>query len=88
MNSVIKSQHGALKGKIRSKISILASVRYPIDVSIPVYDGSYQAIPKSIEQVLPTKGTQMKEDVLVKAIPYFETSNEEGGITIFIGSEV
>lgn len=88
MNGVIKKQYGVLKGKIRSEISISATVRYPIDVRVPTYDGDYQVVPKSIEQVLSTKDKKMTDDVTVKAIPYFETSNEEDGVTIFIGSEV
>ena len=88
MNGVIKNQYGVLKGKIRSEISISATVRYPIDVRIPTYDGNYQVVPKSTEQVLSTKDKKMKDDLTVKAIPYFETSNEEDGVTIFIGSEV
>lgn len=87
MNGVIKNQYGVLKGKIRSEISISATVRYPIDVCIPTYDGNYQVVPKSTEQLLSTKDKQMTDDVTIKAIPYFETSNEDG-ITIFIGSEV
>lgn len=88
MNGVIKNQYGVLKGKIRSEISISAIVRYPIDVRIPTYDGNYQVVPKSTEQLLSTKDKQMTDDVTIKAIPYFETSNEEDGVTIFIGSEV
>lgn len=88
MNGVIKNQYGVLKGKIRSEISISATVRYPIDVRVPTYDGDYQVVPKSTEQVLSTKDKKMTDDVTVKAIPYFETSNEEDGVTIFIGSEV
>lgn len=88
MNGMIKNQYGVLKGKIRSEISISATVRYPIDVRIPTYDGNYQVVPKSTEQLLSTKDKQMTDDVTIKAIPYFETSNEEDGVTIFIGSEV
>lgn len=88
MNGVIQKQYGVLKGKIRSEISISATVRYPIDVRIPTYDGNYQVVPKSTEQLLSTKDKQMTDDVTIKAIPYFETSNEEDGVTIFIGSEV
>lgn len=88
MNGMIKNQYGVLKGKIQSEISISATVRYPIDVRIPTYDGNYQVVPKSTEQLLSTKDKQMTDDVTIKAIPYFETSNEEDGVTIFIGSEV
>lgn len=87
MNGVNKNQYGVLKGKIQSEISISATVRYPIDVHIPTYDGNYHVVPKSTEQLLPTKDKQMTDNVTIKAIPYFETSNGTG-IAIYIASEV
>lgn len=48
------------------------------------YEGEYEVTPKVEEQVLPTKGKGMKEDVTVKAIPVFEVSNEHG-TTFIIG---
>lgn len=59
-----------------------------VDVSgMPVYDGDYTITPKVDAQTLATKDTRMRDDVTIKAIPYFETSNDSG-TTIFIGSEV
>lgn len=88
MNSTIKSQQGVLKGSIRSKVFMSGIVHYPISVNIPVFNGDYIINPKSTQQILLTKDKQMTDDVTIKPIPYFETSNEEDGITIFIGSEV
>lgn len=52
------------------------------------YDGDYSVVPKAFaEQTLETQGKIMNKNVTVKAVPYFETSNEEG-TTIFIASEV
>ncbi len=88
MNGKIKSQRGVLRGVIHSKVSMVGIVHHPSNIDIPIFNGDYEVIPKSTEQVLSTKDKKMTDDVTIKAIPYFETSNEENGITIFIGSEV
>ena len=49
------------------------------------YTGSYEAIPKVIEQSLPTKDRWMAHDVVVQAIPYYEVENVERGTTAIIG---
>ena len=55
-------------------------------VSVEDYDGDYIVIPKAFqEQVLLTKGKAMIDDVTVREIPYYETSNEYGGYTVNIG---
>ena len=55
-------------------------------VSVEEYDGDYIVIPKAFqEQVLPTNGKAMIDDVTVREIPYYETSNEYGGYTVNIG---
>lgn len=51
------------------------------------YDGEYTVIPMVIEQKMETKKKLMKDDVTIKAIPVFRTSNESG-TTVFIGSEL
>lgn len=55
---------------------------------IPDYDGgAYDITPKPFEsQTFETKGKRMTDDVTVRAIPYYETSNVSG-ITIYIGGE-
>ncbi|EEF93187.1 hypothetical protein CATMIT_02138 [Catenibacterium mitsuokai DSM 15897] len=53
-----------------------------------VYDGAYTVTPKDISQQLKTKNKLMNKDVMVKRIPFFETSNEEGGNTVYIGKEL
>lgn len=55
---------------------------------IPDYDGgAYDITPKPYEsQTFETKGKRMMDDVTVRAIPYYETSNVSG-ITIYIGGE-
>lgn len=54
----------------------------------PVYEGEYEVTPKVTEQTLQTAQKILEEDMHVKQIPYFEVSNNSGGNTVFIGSEV
>ena len=52
------------------------------------YEGEYEVTPKISSQTLATAKKLMKDDVMVKAIPYFDVSNPAGGQTIYIGSEL
>lgn len=52
------------------------------------YEGDYVIIPKAYEkQVLETKNKRMYDDITVKKVPYFETSNDDGE-TVYIASGV
>ena len=56
---------------------------------IPVYDGTYTVVPLADAQtVLETAEKFLKDNIVVKKIPYYETSNDKGGNTVYIGSEV
>ena len=52
------------------------------------YAGDYTVIPQTEAQVLPTKDRIMMADVNVQAIPYYETSNAQGGTTVYIGDKI
>ena len=39
-------------------------------------------------QVLPTANKVLKKDVTVQKVPYFETSNIQNGVTVYIAEEV
>ena len=52
------------------------------------YEGEYEVTPSSSQQVLETKHKLMADDVTVREIPYYQTSNESGGYTIYIGGSV
>ena len=52
------------------------------------YTGEYTVIPSLSEQTLETKQKLMKENLTVMEIPYFETSNNSGGTTVYIGKEI
>ena len=54
-------------------------------VDVDYYDGSYDITPLAYDaQVLPTKDTYCDDDILVRQVPYYETSNLSGGNTVYI----
>ena len=53
-----------------------------------VYEGEYIVTPKVTGQTMPTKDRVLVEDMTIKPIPFFNTSNNSGGTTVYIGSEV
>ena len=53
-----------------------------------LYKGDYAVTPKVDEQVMPTKGKYMIDDVTVNPIPIFEVSNSSGGTTVYIAKEM
>lgn len=64
-----------------------------VDIGVPhsgspyeVYDGPTTIIPEAYEmQILQTTKKSVMEDIVVLPIPYFETSNPQGGTTVYIG---
>jgi hypothetical protein len=58
-----------------------------VTTGTPPYVGDYIVIPQTNEQILPTNGLRMTDDVTVTEIPYYETSNESG-ITVFIANNL
>lgn len=55
----------------------------------PTYDGDYDVLPLAFaETVLPTKDKKLIEDIVIKEIPYYETSNTSGGNTVYIAGHV
>lgn len=78
---------GAISGEVMADGEINGMVNYKQCTELPTYSGSYTVIPSSQEQILDTEDKIMEEDVDVKAIPYYETSNEYG-TTIFIAGEL
>ena len=52
------------------------------------YEGPYIVVPKIVDQTLETKDKLMEDDVLVREIPYYETSNIQNGITVFIADNL
>ena len=51
------------------------------------YTGEYVVTPKVDQQTMPTRNKQMLDDVTVRSIPYYETSNASG-TTVYIAAEL
>ena len=60
----------------------------PVYMGGEPYEGPYDVTPKVTAQTLQTAQKFMREDVSVRAIPYFDVSNPAGGNTIYIANEV
>lgn len=84
-----------LKGKIKETLgfngfmkepsSLKGSATYSISHGdIIVYDGKYEVIPSTENQILSTKFKKLMENITVHATPFSEVSNEAGGYTITI----
>ena len=61
-------------------------------VSLPTnferYNGDYEVTPDAFNaQTLPTANKLLTQDVVVKKVPYYETSNIQQGITVYIAEE-
>lgn len=53
---------------------------------MPEYEGEYTVIPQAYDAtVLATRNKAMADDVIVMEIPYYETTNPQGGYTVNIG---
>lgn len=50
----------------------------------PTYDGKYTVTPTMEQQTLMTKNKVMVDNVQVKKIPLYETTNLSGGTTVYI----
>lgn len=77
------SSSQTLDGKVVGTLEIVGKMN--VGGQAEVYEGDYEVIPKVTAQSLPTKEKYMIDDVTVKEIPFFETSNNSGGNTVYIG---
>lgn len=75
-----------IAGTIDYQSMVSGSIKLPKVIKAETYIGDYEVTPKSFEQELPTKSKNMKDDVLVHKIPYYETSNLTG-TTVYIGGD-
>lgn len=51
-----------------------------------LYDGDYEVTPKTYSQTLDTEDKYLSSDIIVNEIPYFETSNDQDGLTVYIAN--
>ena len=89
--------HGSVSGKISGggKMSGSISSAGTIGGAIiagslwDVYSDAYKITPKTGEEVvLKTNKKKMKQDITGLKVPFYQISNEQGGITVYIGDEV
>lgn len=102
MKGTIVAQNGILKGVIKPAVSLVGTLKPTVVINgligmnqpiiVPstqeVYEGSYDVTPKTVEQTMQTADKYMLENVTVRKIPYYESSNSSGGSTVYIGTEV
>jgi len=69
------------------KIDFDVGIKYGEGGRLPDYTGDYTVKPKLIEQVLPTNGKSMNDDVTVKEVPVARVGNLGGGYTVTIDVE-
>ena len=63
-------------------------ITVPVYKDVPEYQGVYDVTPKVVEQRMETKNKVLRDDVIIKSIPFFNVSNTSGGSTVYIGNEV
>lgn len=102
MKGTIVAQNGILRGVIKPTVSLVGILKPTVTINgqicmnkpviVPstqdVYEGSYNVTPKTVEQTMLTAEKYMLENVTVRKIPYYESSNSGGGSTVYIGTEV
>lgn len=71
------------RGSVARTVSVHALPIRPIDTE--PYMGEYDVTPNFDGVVLATRGLRMTDDLTVDAIPFSETSNPAGGVTVHIG---
>lgn len=72
----------------RKPLNLQVEKAVTVGVSSRTYEGPYEVIPSVEGSTIETKEKYMKDDVTVHPIQFFTVSNNSGGNTVFIGSEV
>ena len=86
-NTVVIPEGKPLKVKILREHTPRVTISVGNGGASPEYRGEYSITPKAHDdQVVPCKGYRMSDNVTVRKVPYFETSNHDGQ-TVYIASE-
>ena len=72
-----------LQGAVREEINLVGQVS--IQKEYEVYKGPHEFTPKIEKQIVETEDKVVHENITVDGIPYYEVSNEKGGVTVIIG---
>jgi hypothetical protein len=75
---------GGITGSLSASGGMSGSISMPEVVPLAPYEGEYVVIPQVGEQVMPTVGKRMVDNVTVTGIPYYQVSNLSG-LTVYIG---
>lgn len=83
-------QNNTITGKMSSIGQLVGEISiFSGESTKEKYEGDYTIAPSTEEDiVLVTKDKLMTDDLTLKKIPFHETSNDSGGITVYIGKEV
>lgn len=82
------SSERTLSGKLTATGGLSGKLSTSTADYYEVYDGDYEVIPKAFNtQTLETADKLLKENIQVKEVPFFETSNDSG-TTVYIAREV
>ena len=80
-----------VNGNISPIMTISGNITYGVgegDTST-VYDGDYSVIPLAFQEtVLKTRNKKLVDNIIVKEIPYYETTNLSGGNTVYIAGHI
>lgn len=82
------SKHTVKAGANLSKHWFKANAKISTEThssDLPPYEGAYVVVPDWEAQTLPTKNTQLNDDITVTAIQLESVSNLSGGRTVYIG---
>lgn len=81
---------GKISGNIKTKDVITGNISHQTkEEKVIEYEGDYNILPSASQEiVLPTKHKKMKENVIIKEIPYYEVSNLSGGNTVYIAGQI
>lgn len=56
---------------------------------VPTYEGEYNVTPLAFQETtLKTKDKKLNQNIVVKEIPYYETTNQGGGNTVYIAGQI
>lgn len=84
--SSITTEH-TLSGTLSSEVSFNGQI--DVTKEYEKYEGDYEITPKAFEQqILETANKALTDNVVIKEIPCWETSNPSNGTTIYIAKEV
>lgn len=79
------SAYPSLQGVLSDNGSLSGNMTIPTSAAQDIYDAEHSFVPSADNQiVINTYQKLLLYDMVIQKIPYAETVNESGGITVFI----